>query len=438
MTARQHRPGSAPARELGRLAVEDGEHLDLLIAEVIRHGIRQTEFGAGLADGCPDPEALWSRMVNELNALENPERHLGLHRGFLHALHDRDPAACNRILDEAMENKHLGSIFPDLQIAAVVDCSGIDRLRATLERRVAPAWAYGNLATARRSEGIEPAYLQELLLGIAALPDGVSVALDILHMRLYADRQEKRDYAPELMEVGRHLICEYPFEQCDGNNGRDYNLGKLAAACFRGAEGVEPSRKLMCRLLEMFERRTLYPYRCDNILTGLLKAQPSAMLDEMLDALGSDLDTLTEFFERASLERKNLADAIPDDVLLEWCYANPQVRFPAAARIVSLSTRSDQSSAVHWTAIALQLLDGSPDPAAVIGVFFARAMPHMWSGSLAAMMANHAELMGQLPLDRSAAVASAVRDGLVSLSKEIDAAQRWETMRERGSNESFE
>jgi len=160
--------------------------------------------------------------------------------------------------------------------------------------------------------------------------------------------------------------------------------------------------------------------------------QPKTKLDEMF----ADAKRLTELFERVSLERKNLADSIPNDVLISWCDEDPAARYPVAARIVTLSARAEQSSPPQWTDTALLLLDRSPDPAAFVNCFFYRSRPSTWSGSRAAMLASHTELMAQLPAERSAEVALAVRDGLTQVHREIDAERHRETARERVTNDA--
>jgi len=69
------------------------------------------------------------------------------------------------------------------------------------------------------------------VLAIADKPEGLSVAIDILSMRLHSDGSERRRPLREVAETGQELLKRYVFHRrANGTGHEDYELGVIAAA----------------------------------------------------------------------------------------------------------------------------------------------------------------------------------------------------------------
>jgi len=120
-------------------------------------------------------------------------------RGFLSGLQERDPSAVKAALDEAVEHETLAPLFPALQTAVPIDGDGVKRIKQSLSAGTAPAENFRIMAWGRASAAIPAANLKEILLVIAAAEDGLSVAIEILYMRIHSDKDQKKDIAPEIV-----------------------------------------------------------------------------------------------------------------------------------------------------------------------------------------------------------------------------------------------
>src|SRR5690606_12505848 len=104
----------------------------------------------------------------------------------------------------------LAASLPYLQARVAIDAQGIARLRRGIQRGVLSARTFQSIANGSVGES-PPDALGPLLTHIASLADGVEIALDILHMYFYRDREEGHRRAPSLIAVGRELLLRADF-----------------------------------------------------------------------------------------------------------------------------------------------------------------------------------------------------------------------------------
>src|SRR5690606_19703033 len=107
------------------------------------------------------------------------------------------------------------------------------------------------LSGGRVCDPVPPGDFRDLILAIARMPDGESVALDILGMRLFSDDTDKRKSAPEVLEASRALLQSYTFkDRQHRHQGEDGDLERLVRASLIGNDGAAIARTLTRRLVE--------------------------------------------------------------------------------------------------------------------------------------------------------------------------------------------
>ncbi len=88
--------------------------------------------------------------------------------------------------------------------------------------------------------------LAGLLKNILSRDGGLSVAIDILHMRFFGSRNESHKYSENMIEVGRNVLSMYQFSERYGKSrGYDYELAQIANVCLKGEGGVVTA-KIIC------------------------------------------------------------------------------------------------------------------------------------------------------------------------------------------------
>jgi hypothetical protein len=170
---------------------------------------------------------------------------------------------------------------------------------------------------------------------------------------------------------------------------------------------------------------------------GLCKAQPLIVLKTFFVGAEAELravdQTLQWFRTKSSLV------TIPTDTWLEWCSEDPHARYIAAAQFVPFVRGAEEDAETSgWSDIALKLIEGAPDPAAVLRKFTERFWPSSWSGSLAAILESRMTLLTDLLQHANPAVAAFAGEQITQLRVEIEDERRCEVERERSRDERFE
>jgi hypothetical protein len=342
------------------------------------------------------------------------------------------------LLDQAVTHEALAGWFPELQCAIVIDGRGVKRLLQSLTLNVVPMYRYRYLAMGRAAAPIAGPDLKDLLIALAAKPNGgFDSAIEILYMRFFSDWQEKRPLDPTLIQVGRELIAM--FDLTTGRQERDHRIGSIIKACLTGADDAKGIEALCRKLKKAVASREVYAFSQDELLKSLFKAHPAVALDELLGGDDAERKLGCEIIRDVSHHHLNPLALVPLDVLVTWCDRKPNDRYPLMASVIPVfEGKQDQPSPLGWSAAALAILDKAPDRAAALRQFVCRFRPRSWSGSRAAAMETRLPLLRQLETHADADVATFAKVDGARLRKEIDQERERETKDDKANDERFE
>ena len=165
-------------------------------------------------------------------------------------------------------------------------------------------------------------------------------------------------------------------------------------------------------------------------------AQPTAALDGLCAGDEKELRLGMRILNEVR-SRKNLVARVPQDELLGWCDQEPKARYPAMARLITISHRTGEAGPLQWTSLTLRFLEKAPDPGEILKEFVSQFVPvDGWSGSLAAILEAHAPLLDDLAAYPDLAVA--VAQEKARLQEVIERHRRSETASDRQRDERFE
>ena len=160
--------------------------------------------------------------------------------------------------------------------------------------------------------------LRNLILAIAAKPDGEAVALEILHMRLHTDKEEHRVPAPEILHAGRELLRRAPLT--NASVGDNYHLGGVAKACLLGEEGAELAEEVCRNLYGQASNPANFMSDHHYLLEGLLTAGRMQALNGLFGGNEEKRESGMRFIQSiATLARIPLDAVFPRSLLLQWC-----------------------------------------------------------------------------------------------------------------------
>jgi hypothetical protein len=392
-------------------------------------------FGRGLSRSADDPAAMWDALIAQFAETPEPSCNTQVLCGFLEGLSSRDRALANALLDQAVTQKALAAWFPELQRGITVDEQGLQRLHQSLTLNKAPMWRFRYLAMGRATDSIAGPDLKALIVAMASKPDGgLDAATEILYMRLFSDRQEKRTIDPALIEAGRELVAAFEFT--NGRQEGDRRIPSLVKACLSGADGAKGVEALCRKLKDAVAKHEASAFAHHKLLNSLFKAQPSVALQAFFGGDGPDQNRGCQIILEVSHHHANPLDFVPLDVVVAWSERDPGERFPVMARVVTLFNQV--GGQIEWSVAALAILDRAPDRPAVLKRFVRRLRPMTWSGSLAAAMETRLPLLRKLETHEDLEIAAFAKSDVAHLTKEIELQREQETRNDKENDERFE
>ena len=424
----------ALAQGLGKtVAIDEAVFAELVPELVSSDGRLLWWFGRGLLDGTSDPATMWDCLVAALDATEESARKPQILSGFLYQLRMTDPRLVTALLDAAVTHETLAGLYPFLQVAVVLDAPDVGRLKRSIAIGRVPAAMYGCLAYGRATDPVPPSDLKELILGIAALPSGQDIAIEVLQMRLYSDKERKQEIAPELIDAGRELLQEIVFT---GRNDRgDYRLGEIGAVCLTGENGAAVVKGICQRFKSAVAKYETSASGNDDLLVSLFATQPTAALDGLCGGDQRALELGIRVLRDGGIRKHPLA-VVSDEDLLRWCDIEPEVRYPAMADVITISERAGNKPP-RWTSLALRFLEKAPDPGGILLIFTSHFRPAGgWSGSLSTILESNAILLDQL--EAYPALREAVTEQKTQVRNWIEQERSRESLWNRQRDERFE
>lgn len=392
------------------------------------------QFGRGLAKGTLNIKQDWYQLLNTLTTLPESKRNISLLRGFIEVANTRDSAMVNQLMDEALTDSVLSPLFPILQSSYPIDEAGAKRLISSIAHGHAPPQTYSYLGQ-KYSDSIPLPFFREILLGVASLPDGYRVAVNILGMQLHSLQSSKVPIDSDISAIGRELLKLNDFQDADQNHA--YHVNEIAVACMVGDTAYEDAITICTKLA-----RALFDYQSNarqfgKLTRTLFRLQPMAAIAAFLNEnLAGKTDnrqhrSLCYFFR---FDRESPVNAAPPEILMAWTKENLEVRLPKLAAEIHLFVKNGEHDTPHWSPLALQILELAPDRSAILDIYASRFRPMVWSGPLADNLSPYLSLAEKLQTHDDPLVVGWAKRQTVLLTKEIDE----ECERDRRADESFE
>jgi len=418
------------AKEIGAALAHDLDTRGAFIAELLveQHPQRAYECGIGLSDGAADLDVMWRELLGLFSAADADRRNTTVLGGFIHSAHAKDSAFADAALEDVIQNPDLAANLPDLQARVAVDAQGIARLRRAVERGVLSARDFHSIANG--SVGESPAEALGLLLtDLANLADGVEIALDILHMHFYRDREEGHQRAPSLIAVGRELLLRADFGK--KQSLRDFGLHTVIRVCCAGPDGEATLREICARVRAGLETVYLSSYDLGYVLKALFETHPLIALDEFLLR---ELRPRNRGLFEGDFGSGTPVEDVGVETLIQWADVDPDRRYPLLGKSIPMFKRPQGDEEDDVSPLFLEILGHAPDQRAFLGDIWLRLHPRSWSGSLADILVRRRVAITKLGDN----FGGDVRQWVVEMLPELDRWIEHESKRNREGEQSFE
>ena len=375
-------------------------------------------FGEGLLEGTLDHMETWCRLLTQFAVRTDIPQSIAVLCGYLIAMVRKYPESAAAILESSVEHTTLAPWFPILQTSLAIDEAGVIRLLRSLELGVSSIAAYQNLALGRCTDPISGPDFRRLILTIASKPDGCLVALHILHMRLYSDREQRRSIAPDIIVAGRELLETLPLTR--GNVNENYYLELVARICLAGPDGIAIADRLIRRFKESVGKYLTLVSEHSHLLDGIIAVQPYAFLDGLFTSDRADVIRSIQLFRGLDLLQRNPIDGVPQSPLLAWCSREPARRYAVMAAIIRPFSRVGDDGPAIWTPVALHILSRAPDRIGVLRNYVRQFRPQSWSGERSAILESNGKLLDDLAHYPDRAVVEFITQEKALLHKELE------------------
>lgn len=427
---------AAEAEALGAELASNSKAFVELVPELLSGRGTLWQLGIGLAKGTKNAHDLWRKLAAEFAKSEQEYRNFSMLSGMLWQWNSTIPDLANDFLDDALENPPFAPYFPIFQSAVPLGKLGIERLLKSLGMGTVPAHVYNNLALGRATDNVPAADLATFILALAEAPEGVSVAVHILGMQYFADKSDKKQHAPELVDAGRKLVTKVEFNR--RNQQEDFELDHLVEGCLSGAEGYAPAAEMCANLKRAVAAHQTNGFDHNRLLRALFRAQPAAALNAFLAGDAANVALGLRILDDVSYLQPNPMDAVPTADLIKWCEGDAVLRFPAVASAAAVFTTSSDHNPSGWTPLAPALIRGAPDAVAVMKAITARLRPQTWSGSRATILETNAKLLREFDAQGDIKLAAFIEAEEAEILHEASMEREWENKRDSGKDERFE
>lgn len=394
-------------------------------------------FGEGLAREHRDPDSLWQEAC-DIYAKTKPEiRDVGVLIGILQQVDRRDRAWGDARLDEIANDPVLAPYLVFFHGGRDLGSSDLDRFSVALEADRITTGQLGALMYGGRTKPVPAAALAGLLLRMIDYEGGLDAAREILAMRFYGDRQDKREVAPDLVAVARRILTD---SRLYSENRRASHEAASLLRHLLDSEGESGARDV-CEAMREADGEHKYWSDSDWREFAILMARryPRVVLDEFSLAIPGSRTrrrhaSLLSLFLGGSLandvDGRDPDGRVDPGTLIEWAEQAPEERAPLLAQHVAYADKDGEEGELGWSEVARRLIDIAPDPAAVLDQFEQRFFSGVSSGPFWLRFERRRPMIEQLlgHLDRR--VRQWATEALARLDAEISSWKDRENERE--------
>jgi hypothetical protein len=255
-------------------------------------------------------------------------------------------------------------------------------------------------------------------------------------MRIALYEREKVPIPKEIVIAGRSLLSQ--FDLAGRSDNQNYHLNEIVRHCLTGPDGSQVANGMCQRVRERLEHRRFADSETTSVLGAILAVQPKVVLDALFPLGTAPDDHIYRIRYQMGMGGGSAFDNVPEQVLLEWCEQEKDIRYPLMASAIFPFQVEAKTEIRRWTKVALSMLEQAPDRIEVLKRYIAKFQPMGGWGSLVPPWEANVKLLdsfSEYPDPNIIAFAAAEKTRLLGV---LDLVRQREMSRERHENETFE
>ncbi|MBW9089852.1 hypothetical protein JNB91_18725 [Rhizobium wenxiniae] len=434
----------AEAVKLGQLAAGVPATLSSLLPSLLANrtgGNKVLYFGIGVGEAHSAPKSFIEICRAEVGSQQPASFTMLI--GFLQGWSKQEPDEIERFLDEALTDEVWAPWFPMLQCAIGLEGMGYARLKQCLDRGIAPIDRFRALAHGRVTDALAIVDVFQIIDEIKMRPNGILVAVDVLHMVIHCSATQPPEYRAEVGAATISFLNSLSWSDVAQKGGTfEAEVQELVGFAVKSAESFDDVSMSFDNLLAFGRSKAALYKEFGQYAGPYFRRFPQESLDLVFqpDTDGRYVTSLRLVGNALGRHVETPIKNIDDDLLLDWCGQSDERRFFVAStcRLYDTDDRDDGDAATKLSSIAVALMKDAAHQAGMLQILVRRIERSSINGPFSATLIREREI-----LDATSTGDDAL-DGLMrarsdELGAEIATALASEAEEERNlENVSFE
>jgi hypothetical protein len=199
----------------------------------------RSAFGRGLAKGANDRVVVWRALVEQLEKYPDTSFNYSVFDGFIAELASCDPALAQELLDQSSKHHLLRKVLVGLHPFVGFTETDLSRCISVLNEPEVSAWMYGGILWGDNFAALPYSRIVDLVECLMTKPNGCSVILDGLSMKLHDKDGAVDTLGGELRRLGLVAATQqFLSDYSDPGGSKDHDTVRVVAAAlqFNGNE----------------------------------------------------------------------------------------------------------------------------------------------------------------------------------------------------------
>lgn len=431
----------AKALQLGQDFSLSNHVIDELGAELFSIGGMpyRAAFGRGLARGAHDLRVGWQRLVKQIEKQPDVNKDFGVIGGFIEEVDSVDPASAREFLDQCVQHPELRQVLVGLHPRGEFTVNDLDRCMRHLDAPDIRPFMYEPILWREQYANLPRVRVLDLAERLLSKVNGDDVILDALSMRLHGKDKSTDTLGADFRLIGLTAAIQR-IQNSDRDQGGaiDYRMEQVIDAALR-FEGNE-SKKIewLDTIFSVVDKHYGYVSGFNKTIATTAALMPEAFLNRIFEGTEKQQQRKKFFIGRGGLRTYPLA-TINTNALIAWCHArNEPSVWPAIASGVTLWSKNGEQSVLTLHEAAIELLEASPEPLAVLESFAERITPSSWTGSLANIMQARSTAISTFSKQERPDIAEAAKIVCEKMIQWVERQKEREQREDREREQRFE
>lgn len=399
----------------------------------------RTVFGRGLARGAHDLRVSWQRLVEQIEKQTDVNKDFGVLGGFIEEVDSVDPALAQEFLDQCVQHPELRQVLVGLHPWRKFTVNDLDRCMKHLDDPDIRPFMYEPILWREQYANLPRVCVLDLAERLLSKASGDNVILHALSMRLHGKDKSADTLGADFRLIGLAAAIQRIKNSDRGQRGTiDFYMERVIDAALR-FDGYEAKKiEWLDTIFSVVDDLYGYMFDFDKTIETTVLLMPEAFLNRIFEGTEEQQRRRQFFIHRGGLRTYALAK-INTNVLINWCHArNEPSVWPAIAGGVTLWSKNGEQSALTLHEAAIELLEASPEPLAVLESFAERISPTSWTGSLANIMQARSRAISTLSKHKRPDIAEAAKAVCEKMSQWVERQKEREQREDSEREQRFE